>query len=163
MESLGKTLNKCENGIIAICFIIMSLAAFAQVVNRNLIGASISWFDELTRYCMVYMTLLATEAGLRDGSQISVSAVIDKCSPAARRILQLIVKLIVIGFSIMIFVTSLTIVQTQINSGQVSAGLGIPMVIPYLALPISFGAIVVVQILSLITMLKTPIPTKESK
>ena len=112
---------------------------------------------------MVYMTLLATEAGLRDGSQISVSAVIDKCSPAARRILQLIVKLIVIGFSIMIFVTSLTIVQTQINSGQVSAGLGIPMVIPYLALPISFGAIVVVQILSLITMLKTPIPTKESK
>ncbi|EFY06317.1 TRAP transporter small permease [Succinatimonas hippei] len=163
MESLGKTLNKCENGIIALCFIVMSLAAFAQVVNRNLIGASISWFDELARYCMVYMTLLATEAGLRDGSQISVSAVIDKCSPAARRILQLIVKLIVIGFSIMIFVTSLTIVQTQINSGQVSAGLGIPMVIPYLALPISFGAIVVVQILSLITMLKTPIPTKESK
>ena len=163
MESLGKTLNKCENGIIALCFIVMSLAAFAQVVNRNLIGASISWFDELARYCMVYMTLLATEAGLRYGSQISVSAVIDKCSPAARRILQLIVKLIVIGFSIMIFVTSLTIVQTQINSGQVSAGLGIPMVIPYLALPISFGAIVVVQILSLITMLKTPIPTKESK
>lgn len=163
MESLGKTLNKCENGIIALCFIVMSLAAFAQVVNRNLVGASISWFDELARYCMVYMTLLATEAGLRDGSQISVSAVIDKCSPAARRILQLIVKLIVIGFSIMIFVTSLTIVQTQINSGQVSAGLGIPMVIPYLALPISFGAIVVVQILSLITMLKTPIPTKESK
>ena len=163
MESLGKTLNKCENGIIALCFIVMSLAAFAQVVNRNLIGASISWFDELARYCMVYMTLLATEAGLRDGSQISVSAVIDKCSPAARRILQLIVKLIVIGFSIMIFVTSLTIVQTQINSGQVSAGLGIPMVIPYLALTISFGAIVVVQILSLITMLKTPIPTKESK
>ena len=163
MQSLGKTLNKCENGIIALCFIVMSLAAFAQVVNRNLIGASISWFDELARYCMVYMTLLATEAGLRDGSQISVSAVIDKCSPAARRILQLIVKLIVIGFSIMIFVTSLTIVQTQINSGQVSAGLGIPMVIPYLALPISFGAIVVVQILSLITMLKTPIPTKESK
>ena len=163
MESLGKTLNKCENGIIALCFIVMSLAAFAQVVNRNLIGASISWFDELARYCMVYMTLLATEAGLRDGSQISVSAVIDKCSPAARRILQLIVKLIVIGFSIMIFVTSLTIVQTQNNSGQVSAGLGIPMVIPYLALPISFGAIVVVQILSLITMLKTPIPTKESK
>ena len=163
MESLGKTLNNWENCIIALCFIVMSLAAFAQVVNRNLIGASISWFDELARYCMVYMTLLATEAGLRDGSQISVSAVIDKCSPAARRILQLIVKLIVIGFSIMIFVTSLTIVQTQINSGQVSAGLGIPMVIPYLALPISFGAIVVVQILSLITMLKTPIPTKESK
>lgn len=166
MESLGKTLNKCENGIIAICFIVMSLAAFAQVVNRNLIGASISWFDELARYCMVYMTLLATEAGLRDGSQISITALIDKCSPAVKRTLQLIVKVIVIGFAITIFINSLTIVQTQINSGQVSAGLGIPMVIPYLALPISFGAISVVQILSLLVMLKTPIQTtnkEESK
>lgn len=163
MESLGKTLNKCENGIIAICFIIMSLAAFAQVVNRNLIGASISWFDELARYCMVYMTLLATEAGLRDGSQISITALIDKCSPGLKRTLQLIVKLIVIGFAIMIFISSLTIVQTQISSGQVSAGLGIPMVIPYLALPIAFGAITIVQILSLLVMFKNPTQTTNNQ
>ncbi|WP_295482658.1 TRAP transporter small permease [uncultured Succinatimonas sp.] len=163
MESLGKTLNKCENGIIALCFIVMSLAAFAQVVNRNLIGASISWFDELARYCMVYMTLLATEAGLRDGSQISITAIVDKCTPAVKRTLQMIVKAIIICFSIAMFVCSLTIVQTQINSGQVSAGLGIPMVVPYLALPISFGAITIVQILSLLTMFKTPIQPTEKK
>ena len=163
MESLGKTLNKCENGIIALCFIIMSLAAFAQVVNRNLIGASISWFDELARYCMVYMTLLATEAGLRDGSQISITAIVDKCTPAVKRTLQMIVKAIIICFSIAMFVCSLTIVQTQIKSGQVSAGLGIPMVVPYLALPISFGAITIVQILSLLTMFKTPIQPTEKK
>ena len=163
MESLGKTLNKCENGIIALCFIIMSLAAFAQVVNRNLIGASISWFDELARYCMVYMTLLATEAGLRDGSQISITAIVDKLSPSFKRTMQLIVKIIIIGFSIARFVCSLTIVQTQISSGQVSAGLGIPMVIPYLALPISFGAITIVQILSLLVIFKTPIQSNNKQ
>ncbi|WP_277297377.1 TRAP transporter small permease [Succinatimonas hippei] len=163
MESLGKTLNKCENGIIALCFIIMSLAAFAQVVNRNLIGASISWFDELARYCMVYMTLLATEAGLRDGSQISITAIVDKLSPSFKRTMQLIVKIIIIGFSIAMFVCSLTIVQTQISSGQVSAGLGIPMVIPYLALPISFGAITIVQILSLLVIFKTPIQSNNKQ
>ena len=124
MNSLATRLTKIENGIIAVCFIIMTAAAFAQVVNRNLIGAGISWFDELARYCMVYMTLLATEAGLRDGSQINITAVIDKMPPARQDVLmQIIIKVVIIGFSCTIFWTSLTIIEKQIRSGQVSAGL----------------------------------------
>ena len=155
MNILEKNLQKAENFIIAVCFIVMSLAAFSQVVNRNLIGASISWFDELARYCMVYLTLLATEGGLRDGSQICITAVTDKCPPVLRRILQIIVKVIIICFSFMIFYTSFTIIGTQLRSGQVSAGLGIPMVIPYAILPIAFGLITVVQTLVLIQLIKT--------
>lgn len=163
MQFLGQNLQKAENFIIAVCFIVMSLAAFAQVVNRNLIGASISWFDELARYCMVYLTLLATEGGLRDGSQIAITAVTDRCSPFVKRVLQVVVKVIIIGFSGMIFWTSLNIIQMQLRSGQVSAGLGLPMVIPYAILPVAFGLITVVQILVLIAMLKSPLPEKTVK
>lgn len=52
---------------------------------------------------MVYLTLLATEAGLRDGSQIAISAFTDRCPPVLRRILQLLVKLIIVLFSSAIF------------------------------------------------------------
>ena len=155
MNILEKNLQKAENFIIAVCFIVMSLAAFSQVVNRNLIGASISWFDELARYCMVYLTLLATEGGLRDGSQISITAITDKCPPHIKKLLQIIVKIIIICFSFMIFYTSFTIIGTQLRSGQVSAGLGIPMVIPYAILPIAFGLITLVQTLVLIQLIKT--------
>ena len=163
LKTLGQNLQKAENYIIAICFIVMSLAAFAQVVNRNLIGASISWFDELARYCMVYLTLLATEGGLRDGSQICITAVTDKCPPVLRRILQIIVKVIIICFSFMIFYTSFTIIGTQLRSGQVSAGLGIPMVIPYAILPVAFGLITVVQIIVLAMLIKSPLKPTENK
>ena len=163
LKTLGQNLQKAENYIIAICFIVMSLAAFAQVVNRNLIGASISWFDELARYCMVYLTLLATEGGLRDGSQICITAVTDKCPPVLRRILQIIVKVIIICFSSMIFYTSFTIIGTQLRSGQVSAGLGIPMVIPYAILPVAFGLITVVQIIVLAMLIKSPLKPTENK
>ena len=160
MNSITARLNKLENGVIAGCFIVMSLAAFAQVVNRNLIGAGISWFDELARYCMVYMTLLATEAGLRDGSQISITAVTEKCPPVVKRILQILVKLIIIGFSICILTNSFTLIAKQIRSGQVSAGLNLPMWIPYSALPVAFGIITVVQIIMLFMLLKSPLPEK---
>ncbi len=145
MNSVATRLIKLENAIIAVCFIIMTAAAFAQVVNRNLIGAGISWFDELARYCMVYMTLLATEAGLRDGSQINITAVIDKMPRTIRRLMQIIVKVVIIGFSCTIFWTSLTIIKKQVLSGQVSAGLELPMWLPYLSLPVAFFNIKMVQ------------------
>ena len=163
MNNVGKSLTRLENGIIAVCFIIMTVAAFAQVVNRNLIGAGISWFDELARYCMVYMTLLATEAGLRDGSQINITAVIDKLTPPLKRVMQIIVKIVIIGFSCTIFWTSLTLIEKQIRSGQVSAGLGLPMWLPYLSLPIAFGIITLIQLYCLGLLIKSPLPAKEEK
>ena len=163
MNSLATRLTKLENGIIAVCFIIMTAAAFAQVVNRNLIGAGISWFDELARYCMVYMTLLATEAGLRDGSQINITAVIDKMPPLVKRLMQIIIKVVIIGFSCTIFWTSLTIIEKQLRSGQVSAGLNLPMWVPYLSLPIAFGIITLIQLYCLGLLIKSPLPAKEEK
>ena len=157
MDKISKNLQRLENSAIALCFIVMSLAAFAQVANRNLVGASISWFDELARYCMVYLTLLATEAGLRDGSQIAITALQDRCPPAIKRLLQIVIKLIVIAFALMILDTSIDLINMQIRSGQTSASLGVPMWIPYMALPISFAIISIVQIISLILLFKAPL------
>ena len=163
MNSVATRLIKLENAIIAVCFIIMTAAAFAQVVNRNLIGAGISWFDELARYCMVYMTLLATEAGLRDGSQININAVIDKMPRTIRSLMQIIVKVVIIGCSCTIFWTSLTIIKKQVLSGQVSAGLELPMWLPYLSLPVAFSIITIVQLYCLGILIKSPLPAKEEK
>ncbi len=157
MQGLRVNLQRFENALIAVCFIVMTLAAFAQVVNRNFIGASISWFDELARYCMVYLTLLATEAGLRDGSQIAISAVTDRCPPVLRRVLQIVVKIIIIGFSIAIFYTSLDLVQMQMRSGQISAAMNLPMWVPYAALPLCFGVIAIVQVLALFALCAAPL------
>lgn len=146
MKKILPVLQKAENGILAATFITMTLAAFAQVVNRNIIHASVSWFEELSRYCMVYMALLAAETGLRDGTQISVTAVTEMFNGKSRGFLELIAKMVVIVFSVIVFITSFEILKTQITSGQMSPGLKLPMYLPYFALPLSFGIISIVQI-----------------
>lgn len=78
MKRLFANLQKIEDFILVATFTVMVLASFAQVVNRNIIHAGVSWLEELARYCMVYMALLATEAGLRDNTQISITAITDK-------------------------------------------------------------------------------------
>lgn len=69
--------QKIEDIIMVITFIIMVISSFAQVINRNIFKIPISGFEEAAKYSMVYMVLLGTEMGLRDGTQISVTAIVD--------------------------------------------------------------------------------------
>lgn len=145
-------LQKIEDFILVSSFIIMVVASSAQVANRNVFHFGISWFEELARYAMVYMALLAAETGLRDGSQISITAITDRCPHTLKKCLQMLAKAVVIVFAAVCFLNSFTILSTQLSSGQVSPGLRVPMIIPYFALPLSFGIVSIVQTLTLICM-----------
>ncbi|WP_426350358.1 TRAP transporter small permease [Alloiococcus sp. CFN-8] len=153
MKKYLQYLQKIEDAIMILAFIIMVLTSFAQVVNRNFVHAGVSWFEELARYCMVYMALLGAEAGLRDGTQLSIVAFTNKFKGIAKQCILIIAKLITVVFSAIILVTSFELVMNQVNNGQMTPGLGIPMCVPYFALPFAFSIIVAVQGFSLIVMI----------
>lgn len=152
MKKILSNLQKIEDSILIVTFVVMVLSSFAQVVNRNITHSGISWFEELSRYCMVYMALLAAEAGLRDGTQISITAITDMFNDRIRKFILIIAKIVVLVFAVVVFVTSFELIRIQLGSGQSSPGLKLPMVFPYMALPISFGIIVLVQAGILIKM-----------
>lgn len=150
LKKIYTFMNRVEHVILIITFVIMILSTFAQVINRNFIGLSISWFEELARYSMVYMTLFATELGLRDGSQISITLLTDVTKGNIKKIILIITKLFIIIFSGVIFISSFDIQKVQLMSNQISPGLKIPMFIPYFALTLNFGIILITQSILLI-------------
>lgn len=145
MKKMLKVLTKAENVIMFLTFAVMVASSFAQVVNRNIFKLPIAWFDEASTYCMVYMALIGTEIGLRDGTQIAVTAVVDKLQGTGKKLVNIISKVVVMIFSITILVTAVKMVSTQIQTGQTSAALHLPMAVLYAALVISFAMIVIVQ------------------
>ncbi|EHL70446.1 TRAP transporter small permease [Cloacibacillus evryensis] len=156
-KKLNKILNSLqtiEDGILVIAFGVMVVSFFLQVVNRNIFKLSMSWFEELATFCMIYMAFLAAEAGLRDGTQISVTALTDKLTGKPKIFVQLVAKAIVITFSAIIFYTSIDMLRMQLISQQASPALGIPMVIPYFAITLSFAIITVIQSAVFAVMLK---------
>ena len=128
-----------------VTFVIMIIASFGQVVNRNFLKLPITWFDEASIYCMIYMVLIGTEVGLRDGTQIAVTGIVDRFTGRTKLGIQFIAKLIVIVFAAVVFMGGLKLMDIQIRTGQVSAALGIPMTVPYGAMVISFAMITLVQ------------------
>jgi TRAP-type C4-dicarboxylate transport system permease small subunit len=145
MKKMLKTLTTAENIIMIATFAIMVASSFAQVVNRNFFKLPIAWFDEASTYCMIYMALIGTEIGLRDGTQIAVTAVVDKFHGRGKKVLQILSKIVVLIFSVTILISAVQMVGTQIETGQTSAALQLPMAVPYAALVISFAMIVIVQ------------------
>jgi TRAP-type C4-dicarboxylate transport system permease small subunit len=145
MKKTLQYLQTLEKWIIVIAFAIMVLACFIQVVNRNVFRIPVSGFEEAAKYSMVYMVLLGTELGLRDGTQISIQGVVDKLPEKARKIIRVIARLIVIIFAAVMTKSGWAMVMKQAKIGQTSPGLGIPMYIPYFALVLGFGLITIVQ------------------
>ena len=156
MKGISKVLkeaNKLEEMFLIAIFILMILTSFAQVVNRNWLQLPLGWLEELALYCQVYVAFLAMELGLRDGSQISLTAIMDRLHGRVQQVVSILAKLVVVSFTILIFVKSIGIIEGLVTSGQRSPGLKIPMFIPYMALPISFGIAALVQTVMLLQML----------
>ena len=117
MKKILDVLTKIENFIMAAAFMVMVAASFAQVVNRNIFKLPISWFDEASVYCMVYMVLLGTEVGLRDGTQVAVTAVVDRLKGNAKILAQLLAKAVVVIFSAGVFLGGMKLMDIQIRTG----------------------------------------------
>lgn len=165
MKKVLNALTKIENVIMVVTFIIMVCTSFAQVVNRNIFKLPISWFDEAAVYSMIYMVLIGTEVGLRDGTQIAVTAIVDKFHGRFKTIVQIFSKLVIVLFSFGVFLGGLKLMEIQIKTGQISEALNLPMSVPYAAMVISFAMITLVQATSAIALIvdmKNP-QSKEEK
>ena len=138
MKKVLHALQRLEKWIIVIAFVIMVVAIFCQVVNRNIFKIPVSGFEEAAKYSMAYMVLLGTELGLRDGTQIAIKGVVDKLKGKVKKVIMT--------------KASFAMVLKQAAIGQTSPGLGIPMSVPYFSLVLGFGLIAVVQAGELVSM-----------
>jgi TRAP-type C4-dicarboxylate transport system permease small subunit len=96
---------------------------------------SLSWTDELTRLCMIYSSFIVAGIGLRRGTQIAFTLVLEKVPKPLFRIMTIINSLLMICFISVIGYYGFRL--ALINKDQLSAVIQIPMVYPYLIIPLS--------------------------
>ncbi len=120
--------------IVALLMATMVSVAFAQVVLRFVFNQPLTWAEEVARYSFVWVTFLAAAIGLERGIHIGVDLLIGFFPDPLRRTIELATHALVV-------VTLLVLIyfgfrQSAVNMIQVSPILGLPMGVPYAALPI---------------------------
>ena len=138
MKKIDKILDYFETGSFIVLLSVMTIVVFLQVIYRYILHASLSWSEEVSRYCMIYTVFIGVGAGLKAGTHTGVDALVMVLPKKLKEIVVLIERIICLLLSVVFFVLSAELVMQLMQSGQKSATLFIPIAFAYLAMPIGF-------------------------
>jgi C4-dicarboxylate transporter, DctQ subunit len=119
---------------------------FANVVGRYVFFKPIIWAEEILVFIMIWCVMLGAALVTRDNQHLRMDAVYHLAPPRLRRALNLLSTLAFLGAAAFLLVQSLRVVALVASTGQESVVAGVPMVIPYAAIPVSFALIVVLLV-----------------
>jgi TRAP-type transport system small permease protein len=143
MRALITTIRAIDAGLrlaAALCLAAMFALMLAQVALRYSPLGVPAWAEELARYAMVWMALLATAVAVREGSHIRIDfvpGVLGTLAPPVGRALEWLLDAVTLAVCLTILVQGFDIVAFA--AGQRSDGLRIPMSWPYAMMPVAFG------------------------
>ena len=137
MKAYSKFLDiveKIEKALLCISVAVMLVVMIYQVILRYVFAHATAWSEELARYLFIFQVMLASAIGIRRNSHLQIDALIHLLKPRWRMLSTVISTLIGVVFLCFLLVYSIDLVKTGANN--LSVGLGVPMSIPYLCLPI---------------------------
>lgn len=119
---------------------------FANVVGRYVFLKPIIWAEEVLVFIMIWCVMLGATLVTWENQHLRMDAVYHLTPPRVRRWLNLLSTLAFLVAGVFVLVQSARVVAVVAGTGQRSVVAEIPMVIPYGALPVSFGLIVAVLV-----------------
>ena len=108
VKQVLKFLDKhLEEYLIAILLIALTLIMLLQIVMRYVFNNSLSWPEELSRYCFVYITFLTLGYCVRNDSMLRLDILKELLPSKIWTVLQAIVRIVSLIFFLCMFVNSL--------------------------------------------------------
>ena len=113
---------------------------FLGVFSRYVLHATFQWYDEVARLCFVWMVFLGAATAVRRGAHFRLHLLIDRFGRRARRVTDLAVGLLVVGFGAVLVAGGIAL--WPVARRQVSDSLELSMLWFYGALPVG-GALMI--------------------
>lgn len=133
----------CEVSAAAV-FAVVCILNFSQVFGRYMLGSSFNWAEEIMRYSMLWVMMLGGTAAIYRGDHMAVDTLLDTLPPRFTHLIRSFL------FGIAAIFCALLVwygwPAALANARQSAAASGVPMIVPYMAIPIG-GALMIVQII----------------
>lgn len=137
-------LNRWVERICVTLLVLLVLDVWAGIVARYALDASLPWTEELARYLMIWMALLAVSVGIYHREHIGLDLLRQKLPFRARRYLRAAFDVIGLLFFSVIFWFGLSMTAT--GSSQYANIFGMTMALPFAAVPVS-AALACIQLI----------------
>lgn len=127
-------LARTTETLATLLLIVVTVLNLTQVTGRYAFSIGFSWTEELMRYLMIWLMMLGSAAAIYRVEHMGVETLETMVSP--RHALLVRSALYSIGgiFCIVVLIYGWPLALR--NAGQVAPASGIPMIYPYMALPV---------------------------
>lgn len=136
VSKLNTILIKAASGITAAGLAVIAVVIPYEVFGRYVLDDMPVWSGEAATFALVWASMMGSAVGLRKGYQVSLILLVNR--------LPRIPYFVITGCmyaGMLVFLGVMTwfgMHQTIVNIHQCSTAIGIPMSLPYLALPAGF-------------------------
>ena len=135
-NTIIKTTKLLENVLVAI-FIILVIDVLWQVITRYL-GFPSSFTEELSRYLMIWLAILATAYSRSYKGQMAIDFFYEKLNLKNKFRISLFIEVCIILFAVSVMIIGgINLMYITLKLGQTSASLHLPMGLVYSVVPIS--------------------------
>jgi TRAP-type C4-dicarboxylate transport system permease small subunit len=151
------TTQICEIAVAIMVFLI-AVDVLVGVFFRYVLGNSLSWNEELARYLMIWMGFIAASLLLKEEMHIGMTVFRQTLPPTLRNSLVLVGDMAIILFLLVWCWASWKTLRVIQN--DISPGLNIRLMWPFLAMPVCSGLMIFQQIALIprhVSMLKAPL------
>lgn len=130
--------DKLEEFLLVIGLIAMTLIMGLQVVCRYLLGVSLSWSEEITRYIFIWCGFLSVSYCSKKCLSIKIEQFVALFPRRGKTIFKLVNHTFELIFFIYMIPYAFSYMMSSVESGQLSPAAGIPMYFVQAAPLVSF-------------------------
>jgi len=133
-KKLRNLVRKVAQLIIIFMMAVMSVIVIIQVYLRYVVKGSFPWSEELARYLMAWVAFLGSSLGIETGAHVGVELFVNLLPKRLRIGVKVIIKLAMLAFLAAAIKESYSLCLGV--ASQLSPAIRIPMVWPYLSVPV---------------------------
>ncbi|HOD34866.1 MAG TPA: TRAP transporter small permease [Syntrophales bacterium] len=144
ISRLNDIFVKAASGMTAAAMAVIAVVIPYEVFGRYVLGVMPVWSGEAATYALVWASMMGSAVGLKKGYQVSLNILVKRLPKVSFRVATGCMytgMLVFLGL-----MTWFGVRQTVINMHQLSTAIGIPMSLPYLALPAGFAIMLLITI-----------------
>jgi len=156
---MDRLLTWLEKLIVNCLLLTVTLVLFVNVVLR-LLGESMQWAEEFSRYGIVWVTFVGASICVYKGAHIGVDAITMLLNQKSKRVLSLLTVIISIAFIAIFIKQSYLITLRAFETGQVSSTLKISMVYIYGAMPVGGTLMLIRLVQECVRQFKALLPSR---
>ena len=154
LKKVDQVLCLFEDTVLVIGILSGAILLFINVVLKQF-GGSIVWAEEYTKFAIIWITFAGCGAAVRCNAHMKISALYDICPANIKRILDTLVNVIGIAFSVFLVIYGAQLTDTVRVTKQMTPSMGIPMWWIYMSVPIG-GVLMIIRFVQVTINLYRP-------